>query len=297
MYFPEGEPWLHFADSLPFPVEVSLRMKLIPPAKASKDVSHRLAARQGHGHSHPGGRRGGADRAGRADRGGAAARARHHQGAAAVRLRLASAAGHRADQGHVRPPGRGGDRALPGHRASTSSTPPATSSRCCASRCQATGSGSTSYVQRQPLYTIAGGMPTATVGPRRPGRRRRWIGPYIGETLGRARSVVHFDPLVAAARNRPTAIAITGEPGGGKTTLALLLIHQLALRGVTVAVIDPKGDAESLVRLLQKRGRQARVLPLGTRRARPARPVLVRRRPGRPSGRWPPRRSGCCCRG
>src|SRR5258708_6958773 len=43
MYFPDGEPWLHYADSLPFPVEASLRMKLIPPAKASKDVSRRLA--------------------------------------------------------------------------------------------------------------------------------------------------------------------------------------------------------------------------------------------------------------
>ena len=43
MAFPEGEPWLHYADSLPFPVEVSSRMHLIPPAKASKDVSRRLA--------------------------------------------------------------------------------------------------------------------------------------------------------------------------------------------------------------------------------------------------------------
>ena len=43
MSFPDGEPWLHFADSLPFPVEISSRMKLIPPAKASKDVSRRLA--------------------------------------------------------------------------------------------------------------------------------------------------------------------------------------------------------------------------------------------------------------
>jgi hypothetical protein len=122
-----------------------------------------------------------------------------------------------------------------------------------------------SYVQRQPLYTIAGGMPTATVElGDRVDAGAGWIGPYIGETLGRARSVVHFDPLVAAARNRPTAIAITGEPGGGKTTLALLLIHQLALRGATVAVIDPKGDAESLVEYLKGQGRKARVLPLGT---------------------------------
>jgi hypothetical protein len=108
-------------------------------------------------------------------------------------------------------------------------------------------------------------MPTATVDlGDRIADEAGWIGPYIGETIGRARSVVHFDPLVAAARNRPTAIAVTGEPGGGKTTLALLLILQLALRGVTVAVIDPKGDAESLVRLLAHRGRRARVLPLGS---------------------------------
>src|SRR5262249_32588113 len=37
MSFPDGEPWLHFSDSLPFPVEISSRMRLIPPAKASKD--------------------------------------------------------------------------------------------------------------------------------------------------------------------------------------------------------------------------------------------------------------------
>src|SRR5205085_11651355 len=114
-----------------------------------------------------------------------------------------------------------------------------------------------SYLQRQPLYTVAGGMPTATVDlGDRAAPDAGWVGPYIGETLGRARSIVHFDPLVAAARNRPTAVAITGEPGGGKTTLALLLIYQLALRGSTVAVIDPKGDATSLVRLLQARGRR-----------------------------------------
>jgi hypothetical protein len=136
-----------------------------------------------------------------------------------------------------------------------------------------------SYVQRQPLYTIAGGVPSATValgdmpaggttghaGVTESGEKDLgWVGPYIGETMGRARSIVHFDPLLAAVRNRPTAVAITGEPGGGKTTLALLLILQLALRGVTVAVIDPKGDAEPMVDVLQARGRKARVLPLGS---------------------------------
>jgi hypothetical protein len=43
MSFPDGEPWLHYADSLPFPVEVSSRMRFVSPARASKDVGRRLA--------------------------------------------------------------------------------------------------------------------------------------------------------------------------------------------------------------------------------------------------------------
>ncbi len=264
MYFPDGEPWLHYADSLPFPVEVSLRMKLIPPAKASKDVGRRLAhARDMDAHIREAGVEAPIALAEQIE----AARLLEH-GITKERLpfvygwhRLLVTAPTRelcvrrteAVTEHYRDAGidvvnSTGDQfsllceSLPGDKVRLNS-----------------------YLQRQPLYTIAGGMPTATVDlGDRPADDAGWIGPYIGETLGRARSVVHFDPLVAAARNRPTAIAITGEPGGGKTTLALLLILQLALRGVTVAVIDPKGDAESLVRLLHERGRQARVLPLGT---------------------------------
>ena len=264
MYFPDGEPWLHYADSLPFPVEASLRMKLIPPAKASKDVSRRLAhARDMDAHI----REAGADMPLALAEQIEAARLLEH-GITKERLpfvygwhRLAVTAPDRelcvrraeAVIEHYRDIGidvvnSTGDQisllneSLPGDKVRL-----------------------TSYLQRQPLYTIAGGMPTATVDlGDRAADDAGWIGPYIGETIGRARSVVHFDPLVAAARNRPTAVAITGEPGGGKTTLALLLIMQLALRGVTVAVIDPKGDAESLVRLLAHRGRRARVLPLGS---------------------------------
>jgi hypothetical protein len=278
MSFPDGEPWLHFADSLPFPVEVSSRMRLIPPAKASKDVGRRLAhARDMDAHIREAGVEAPLALAEQLE----AAKMLEH-GITKERLpfvygwhRLSVAAPTRelcqrrveALVEHYRDIGidvvnSTGDQfsllreSLPAERLHLSS-----------------------YVQRQPLYTIAGGVPTATVelgdapaggmiagaggvdsvpddGP--------WVGPYIGETLGRARAIVHFDPLLAAARNRPTAVAITGEPGGGKTTLALLLMLQLALRGVTVAVIDPKGDAESLVQVLQARGRKARVLPLGS---------------------------------
>ena len=265
MPFPDGEPWLHFADALPFPVEVSARMRLVPPAKASKDVSRKLAhARDMDQHIREAGAEAPIALAEQID----AARMLEH-GITKERLpfvygwhRLIVSAPaeellqQRVDAvvEHYRDLGidivcSTGDQfslfceSLPGDRIRVNA-----------------------YAQRQPLRTIAGGMPTATVdlGDRLDETSAGWVGPYIGETLGRARSIVHFDPLVAAARNRPTAVAITGEPGGGKTTLALLLIYQMALRGVTIAAIDPKGDAESLVELLRRRGRRARVLPLGS---------------------------------
>ena len=265
MPFPDGEPWIHYADALPFPVEVSSRMRLIPPSKASKDVSRKLAhARDMDKHIREAGAEAPLALSEQID----AARMLEH-GIAKERLpfvygwhrllvsaptrqmlnqRVEAVVEHYRDIG-IDVVNSTGDQfsllreALPGDHVRVNA-----------------------YTQRQPLRTIAGGMPTATVdlGDRVDESGAGWRGPYIGETLGRARSVVHFDPLVAAARNRPTAIAITGEPGGGKTTLALLLIYQLALRGVTVAVIDPKGDVESLVRLLQRSGRKARVLPLGS---------------------------------
>jgi hypothetical protein len=268
MSFPDQEPWLHFADSLPFPVEVSSRMRLIPPAKASKDVGRRLAhARDMDAHI----REAGVDLPLALAEQLEAARMLEH-GITKERLpfvygwhrlsviaptrelcqrRVEALVEHYRDIG-IDVVNSTGDQfsllceSLPGDHVRLSS-----------------------YVQRQPLYTIAGGVPAATVGlgdlpiGGMNGSEETWVGPYIGETLGRARAVVHFDPLLAATRNRPTAVAITGEPGGGKTTLALLLILQLALRGVTIAVIDPKGDAESLVDVLQARGRRARVLPLG----------------------------------
>ncbi|WP_150255304.1 ATP-binding protein [Nocardiopsis deserti] len=265
MAFPDGEPWMYYADTLPFPVEVSARMRLVSPAKASRDVGRKLAhARDMDAHIAEAGVEAPIALAEQID----AARMLEH-GITKERLpfvygwhRLRVSAGdpHVLTQRveavieHYRDIGidiahSTGDQfsllneSLPGDHLRLSA-----------------------YAQRQPLRTIAGGMPTATVavGDEADGAGNGWTGPYIGETVGRARSVVHFDPLVAAARNRPTAIAVTGEPGGGKTTLALLLIYQLALRGVTIAAIDPKGDAESLVELLQRRGRKARTMSLAS---------------------------------
>ncbi|GAA1015504.1 hypothetical protein Aple_050380 [Acrocarpospora pleiomorpha] len=265
MPFPDGEPWMHFGDQLPFPVEISSRMRLIPPVRASKDVARKLAhARDMDIHIREAGAEAPLALAEQID----AARMLEH-GITKERLpfvygwhrmsvsapteemcvqRVEAVVEHYRDLG-IDVVNSTGDQfslfceALPGEKVRVNA-----------------------YAQRQPLRTIAGGMAHATVdlGDRVDDGSSGWLGPYIGETLGRARSIVHFDPLVAATRNRPTAIAITGEPGGGKTTLALLLIYQMALRGVTVAVIDPKGDASSLVELLHQRGRRARTIPLAS---------------------------------
>lgn len=265
MAFPDGEPWLHYADALPFPVEVSSRMRLIPPAKASKDVGRKLAhARDMDQHIREAGAEAPIALAEQIE----AARMLEH-GITKERLpfvygwhrlivtaptedmltqRVEAVIEHYRDIG-IDVVRSTGDQfslfseSLPGDRLRVNA-----------------------YAQRQPLRTIAGGMPTATVdlGDHAEPDGSGWVGPYVGESLGRARSIVHFDPLVAAARNRPTAVAITGEPGGGKTTLALLLIYQMALRGVTIAAIDPKGDMQSLVKLLRHRGRHAREIPLNS---------------------------------
>lgn len=263
MAFPDGEPWMHFSDQLPFPVEISSRMRLISPVRASRDVARKLAhARDMDIHIREAGAEAPLALAEQID----AARMLEH-GITKERLpfvygwhrmsvsapteemcvqRVEAVIEHYRDMG-IDVVNSTGDQfslfceALPGEKVRVNA-----------------------YAQRQPLRTIAGGMATATVDLGDRSDEAGWQGPYIGETLGRARSIVHFDPLVAATKNRPTAIAITGEPGGGKTTLALLLIYQMALRGVTIAVIDPKGDAESLVQLLRGRGRQARTIPLGS---------------------------------
>ncbi|MGH9185401.1 MAG: VirB4 family type IV secretion system protein [Acidimicrobiales bacterium] len=96
------------------------------------------------------------------------------------------------------------------------------------------------YLQRMPPITLAGAMPHATVS------LGDGFGPYLGHTSGRSRTPVHFDPLRAALLNHPTGVAITGAPGGGKTTLAQLLTYQMALRGAWVLTIDPKGDGTGL---------------------------------------------------
>lgn len=109
-----------------------------------------------------------------------------------------------------------------------------------------------SYEQKQAVFTLAGSMYCAT---RRLGDG---FGPYLGTTLcyierdprtKRPSAIypdgepVHLDPLRAALVDYPTGISITGTPGKGKTTLANYMTYLMRLRGAWVAYVDPKKEA------------------------------------------------------
>jgi hypothetical protein len=240
--FPGGE-WLYLLDGLPWPVDASIRFRLVPPREAAKHVDDRIAAAR--------------DQAANIAQAGAPLPLGVAEGArAAQELELAleksrlplvyawprwvvaaatevemwerveSLTAIYANMGFRLACPTGDQLALfyesfPGGRTRVSA-----------------------YEQKMAVATLAGAMPHATdaLGDGH--------GPYIGGAgvIG-GRAPVLFDPLEAAAVNRSPAIAITGAPGNGKTTLASLLTYQLRLRGVWTVLLDPKGEANGLADL------------------------------------------------
>jgi predicted DNA-binding ribbon-helix-helix protein len=105
---------------------------------------------------------------------------------------------------------------------------------------------SNAYLQRQELFVLSGGMPTANsqVGD------LQGVTPpvscYLGHTTSRVLEPVFFSPHTAMARNYPPGVAITGAPGGGKSYLAFTLAHQMAMQGVWTIYLDPKADAKPM---------------------------------------------------
>lgn len=246
--FPDQEPWMYFAAALPFPVDISYRFTVVPAVKVQHDVKQKLLEAK--------------DQSLHIAETGAMVPlevqeqlqtaatleyliARDRQPWAYGRPRLAVTAADeptllarvRTVQEHYRdlaidvvwPTGDQFDllcESMPADRV----------------RLRA-------YEQKQEIALVAGGMPTASseVGDRVDGAG--WVGPYIGETTSRVRSVVHYAPHVAMARNHPPGVAITGSPGAGKSYLAFTLAYQMALSGVWTIYIDPKADAVPMASL------------------------------------------------
>lgn len=239
--FPGGE-WLHHADTLPFPVETSLRFRVVPARQASADAGRKLAQASdqvrhivGTSSEPPLALLAAAEQARRLEyelvRDGAPliygwprfALAAPTRPELETRIEALLHAYRDLGIDLVRP---SGDQlslfleSLPGDRVRVRT-----------------------YQQRQGVVTVAGSLFQA--GP----DLGDGVGPYIGVTTTAAPCPVRFDPLEAAQRNLPTAVTVTGQPGAGKTNLAGLLTYQLALRGARCLLVDPKNEATGLTRL------------------------------------------------
>ena len=65
---------------------------------------------------------------------------------------------------------------------------------------------------------------------------------FVGETSQGTPQPVFFDAHTQIFNDRPPGCLITGEPGSGKSYLAMILATISAIVGKTTIVLDPKGD-------------------------------------------------------
>ncbi|WP_203814879.1 ATP-binding protein [Paractinoplanes ferrugineus] len=99
----------------------------------------------------------------------------------------------------------------------------------------------TGYVRRMPVKLLAAAVPQAasTVGDRR--------GDLIGRTAGTCRRPVFLDlHFPMEVRERSGLGVFVAEPGGGKSTLMGALGYLNARRGVQVTLLDPSGPLARL---------------------------------------------------
>ncbi|MEU4239091.1 ATP-binding protein [Actinoplanes sp. NPDC026619] len=99
----------------------------------------------------------------------------------------------------------------------------------------------TGYVRRMPVKLLAAAVPQAasTVGDRR--------GDLIGRTSGTCRRPVFLDlHFPMEVRERSGLAVFVAEPGGGKSTLMGALGYLNARRGVQVTLLDPSGPLARL---------------------------------------------------
>jgi hypothetical protein len=106
----------------------------------------------------------------------------------------------------------------------------------------------TGYLRRMPVNLLAAALPQAasTVGDRR--------GDLIGRTAGTCRRPVFLDlHFPMEVRERSGLAVFVAEPGGGKSTLLGALGYLAARRGVQVTLLDPSGPLARLAQMPELR--------------------------------------------
>ncbi|MEP6696498.1 MAG: ATP-binding protein [Pseudonocardiales bacterium] len=99
----------------------------------------------------------------------------------------------------------------------------------------------TGYLRRMPMRYFAAGLPhvSSMVGD--------GVGPYLGYTCGTARRAVMFDPHYTTEVMKSSGlVVIGGTPGSGKSNLIGVVSYLSARRGIPTVVLDPSGPLAAL---------------------------------------------------
>ncbi|HLL69061.1 MAG TPA: ATP-binding protein [Micromonosporaceae bacterium] len=249
------QPWLHLADELTFPVEVSSRVEVVTSSKSLEQRLRIIRSQQKDYAEH------GLDSPPELERLAARALDVTDQVSTGLVEDAARAHGwHRlavsgATEAEVLE--RVGKlRAHYSENARIDLHHPKDQDRLCAEFIPGEPTANTGYLRRMPVALLAAAVPQAatTVGDRR--------GDLLGYTAGTGRRPVMWDPHYAMEVSGRSGLAVlVSDPGGGKSTLLGATGYLAALRGVQTTILDPSGPLARLAELPSMAGK-ARVLNL-----------------------------------
>ncbi|WP_407924560.1 ATP-binding protein [Catellatospora vulcania] len=237
------EPWLHFHERLPWPMELSSRVDILGPGDSFRNLEHRLRmirSQQLDYLEH------GMDAPPELER--LASRALVMGDEMTTGLPVDSARAH----GWHRIAVSGADREECLERARSvvatysrelrvSLQHPKQQDQLAREFIPGEPVANTGYLRRMPVRLLAAALPQAAsvVGDRR--------GDLLGRTAGTCRRPVFLDPhFPMEVRERSGLSVMVAEPGGGKSTLLGAMGYLNARRGVQVTLLDPSGPLARL---------------------------------------------------
>ncbi|MDR7323829.1 hypothetical protein J2S44_004079 [Catenuloplanes niger] len=237
------EPWMHFHERLPWPMELSSRIDILGPNDSFRNLEHRLRmirSQQLDYAEH------GIDAPPELER--LAKRALHIGDEMTTGLPVESARAHGWHR--IAVSGRTREECLERARRliqmysrelRISLQHPKNQDWLAREFIPGEPIANTGYVRRMPVRLLAAALPQAasTVGDRR--------GDLIGRTAGTCRRPVFLDlHFPMEIRERSGLAVFVAEPGGGKSTLMGSLGYLAARRGVQVTLLDPSGPLARL---------------------------------------------------
>jgi len=237
------EPWMHFHERLPWPMELSSRIDILGPTDSFRNLEHRLRmirSQQLDYAEH------GIDAPPELER--LAKRALHIGDEMTTGLPVESARAHGWHR--IAVGGRSREECLERARRliqlysrelRISLQHPKNQDWLAREFIPGEPVANTGYLRRMPVQLLAAALPQAasTVGDRR--------GDLIGRTAGTCRRPVFLDlHFPMEVRERSGLAVFVAEPGGGKSTLLGALGYLAARRGVQVTLLDPSGPLARL---------------------------------------------------